>query len=194
MSISLTGKNLNILISCDYTIIHNWMTFFCWYCLEKNLPDAKVFIVCNRTPLNSFLFAWTKRCKVPFEIVKKSSIESHVELAKKRGYEGSLLVISPDMAAIRDFGESDFDQNSLYGKTYFADENLCCDAKEEKPCVFARYSKGWGKFVTSSWINKSSSPFTKENRYALGDMTVNEVRIGRLWNLVSHLFQTVSRG
>jgi hypothetical protein len=192
--ISSTGENLSVLISCDYTINHNWMTFFCWYCLYKNLPDAKIYVLCDRNSMDSLIFEWTRKCGIYFEIVKPMSLDEKVNHLRKKGFCESVLVIEPKDVAIRDFSEVDFDENLLYKKVSFLTEDLCCEAKDNKYCVFADYSKGWGKFVPQLWINKINSPFSNENKYALGDMSINEIRIGKLWNSVAHLFQTLSKG
>jgi hypothetical protein len=197
MNISSTGENLNILISCDYSVANNWMAFLCWYSLTKNLPDAKVAIACNRTMMSNGLFTWVKKCNIPFELHKCMDFQAQIDLVlQKEIFTAPLLVLKPDTVVIRDFEESGFDANSLQDKIALASDypDLCCEAKEDKPCVFATYSNGWGKFVTSSWIHKISCPFTSENRYVDGNMTANEMRIGRLWSAVTPLFQTVSRG
>ena len=208
--ISSIGDNLNILISCNYTIHDNWMSFLCWYSLTKNLPQAKVVIACNRTMNsgNSELFGWTRKCNIPFELHKSTDREGQINLVLQKGIVvAPLLVLRPDTVAIRDFEESGFDTNILEGKVLKASDlpEICCEAMVpnsdrsstkhyEKPCVFVTYSNGWGKFVTSSWIHKGGCPFTSENRYGHGNMTTNETRIGKLWSAVSPLFQTVSRG
>ncbi|MEI8270966.1 MAG: hypothetical protein WCG45_06400 [bacterium] len=192
--ISSTGENLSILISCDYSINQNWMTFLSWYSLYKNLPDAKVYVICDRNSMNSLIFEWTKKCGIYFEIVKPMSLEEKVNHLIKKGFGESLVVINSSTLAIRDFEEADFDPNELYQKVSYMSESLCCDAKDNKYCVFADYSKGWGKFVPELWINKINSPFSNENKYALGDLTINEIRIGKLWNSVAHLFRTLSKG
>lgn len=195
--ISSTGDNLGILISCNYTVCDNWMAFLSWYSLSKNLPDAKVLIACNRTLMQSQLFGWTRNCKVPFELHKTTDLDGQIKLVMAKGLVTSpLLVLRPDMVAIRDFEESGFDTHLIEEKVQQASivPDLCCEVKDDKSCSFVTYSNGWGKFVTSAWIHKMSCPFTSENRYGNGSLTANEVRFGRLWSSVTPLFQTVSRG
>lgn len=189
--ISSTGENLNIIISCNYTPTHNWMVFLCWYSLNKNLPDAKVVIACNRTLMNENLFFWPRKCNTHFELHKIMNVEEQINLLKEKNIiNSSILIIKPEMVAIRDFEECNFDTKNLENKILEIECNseFCCDAKEEKLCVFTSYLNGWGKFVTSDWIDKSKCPFTSENLYAKGYMTVNEARLGRLWNAVAPLF------
>lgn len=196
MTISSTGDNLSVLISCKYTVCDNWMAFLAWYSMSKNLPDAKVLIACNRTQMNSPLFGWTKKCKVPFELHKCMSEDEQIDFVLDKGLISTpLLLVRPDIVAVRDFEESGFDTHLLKDKMIVnAVSDLCCDAREEKSCTFVTYSNGWGKFVMSDWIHKLNCPFTSTNRFANGNLTANEVRIGRLWSAVTPLFHTVSRG
>ena len=74
------------------------------------------------------------------------------------------------------------------------DDDLSCDCKQDRSCVFVTYSKGWGNFVTASWINKMGCPFISDIKHAQGNLTVNENRIEKLWISATPLFQIVSRG
>lgn len=190
MKISPTGDGLNILIGCDYLPHHDWMSFLCWYSLSKNLPDAKVTVACHRRLMRYDFFGWTRKCKVPFILHKATDDEGQVATVDAR----PLLVIPPDVVCVRDFNESGFSPDVLADGVHRLVDGLSCDCKEDKPCVFVTYPGGWGKFVTGSWINKMSCPFSVGVKYAQGNMTTNEVRIGRLWSAVTPLFQTVSRG
>lgn len=196
MSISSTGDGLNILIHCNYTNADNWMAFVSWHSIYRNLPEAKVFVACNRTKMQSRLFSWTKRCRVPFELHKTVSLDEWVQHILDKEFLGKpLVIITPDVVAVRDFEESGFDTPLLQGVMQVKEvPDLCCAAKEEKPCVFVTYSEGWGRFVTASWINRLDCPLASGNRFAQGVLTANEVRIGRLWSAVTPLFQTVSGG
>lgn len=193
MTISSTGDGLNILIACDYLPHHNWMSFLCWYSLTKNLPDAKVFVASHRRLMKHDLFIWTRKCKVPFILHKASDDEGQIQSAIDYGVSKPLLVVSPEYICVRDFDESGFSPESL-SEVKWLDAELSCDCKEARPCSFVTYSNGWGKFVTSSWINKMSCPFLFGVKYSQGDLTANELRIGRLWSAATPLFLTVSRG
>lgn len=67
MIITPTGRNLHILIPCDYSIYSDWSTFTTWYSITRNLPDATVSIICSR-PLDrkSGHFNWAYRMSVGF--------------------------------------------------------------------------------------------------------------------------------
>lgn len=192
MEISSTGDGLNIVIGCNYQLSHNWMSYICWYSLTKNLPDAKVTIACNRNPMKNSLFVWTGKCKVPFILHKTTDQIGQIQAS---GASQPLLYLPPEAICVRDFDEAGFSPKALSEKkTYFLDDQLVCDCKEHKSCVFATYLNGWGRFVTPEWINKASSPFVQGVKFNQGQMTANEIRIGRLWNAATLLFQTVSRG
>jgi hypothetical protein len=185
--ISSLGGGLNILISCDYSVCHNWMAYLCWYSINKNLPDAKVFITCCRNNVNCNLFSWTKKVNVPFRMYN-----GEYKLKNSAGFADiPMLILPPDVVAIRDFEESGLDPNVIKDVCFVDNTSLICDAKEEEFCVFASYSNGWGKFVTSEWINRSGCPLLGSN-FKDPIMTFNEVRISDLWKASSLTFQTIS--
>jgi hypothetical protein len=192
MKIDSTGDGLNILIACDSLLHHNWMSFFCWYSISKNLPDAKVFLTCNRKIKYEDLFVWTRKCNVPFCYNKESDLDGQIKYALDSFVSRPLLVVPPDCVCVRDFNEAGF---SLEGLTEInkLDNKISCDCKDERPCCFVTYSQGWGKFVTSKWINKIGSPFFSSSRFDKGILTSNEIKIGHLWNSAVFLFQNVSR-
>lgn len=191
-SISSTGFNLNILIACDYLPHHNWMSFLCWYSLTKNLPEANVFVASHRRLMKYDLFSWTRKCKVPFILHKETDDNGQIQAAFEQGASKPLLVLPPDCICVRDFDESGFSPESL-SEISKLDFNLSCDCKESRSCPFVTYSDGWGKFVSSAWINKMGCPLSvvKLNKV---DLTANESRIGQLWNASAPLFLTISRG
>ena len=191
-TISPTGEGLNILIACDYISHHNWMAFLCWYSLSKNLPDAKITVAAHRRLMKYDYFNWTRKCGVPFVLHKATDEEGQIDAAE---CGRPLLVVAPEAVCVRDFDEAGFSPDTLSEeKVHRLDASLCCDCKEDKPSVFVTYPNGWGKFVTATWIHRMSCPFIFGVKFAQGEMTANEVRIGRLWSAATPLFQTVSRG
>lgn len=59
-----TGKELSILIVTETD--KDWQTFATWYSFYKNLPDAKISLICHRNGKTPFAyFQWAKRLKVP---------------------------------------------------------------------------------------------------------------------------------
>ena len=64
----------------------------------------------------------------------------------------------------------------------------------EGPMLLLDYSGGWGSFVPTTWINKMAVPlFTGEN-YATVEMSVNELRMARIWKPASKMYETLCGG
>ena len=159
MRISELGKNLSIVIPCDYSFSHNWMSFICWYSISKNLPEANVIIVCNRKKMNYDLFSWTKRCKVKFFINKDTDLQGQISCVKKNDVQEPILVVDPDTVCIRDLDECKINVN-FWKETILANyhSDILSDCKDSNISLFASYRKGWGAFVSSQWIDKESCP------------------------------------
>jgi len=191
--VSYLGKDLNITISCDHLPGHSWMSYVCWYSIRQNLPDAKVNVVCRRKNVSGYLFLWTKKVGVPFEMYNEKNLLSVISSRAKPN-----LVIDPLCVCVRDFEESDSDL-SIFNteETIFLEKtSLCCDAKSEDFSCFCSYEDGWGHFVTKDWINKVECPLASLTlkKFLKSSMSFNERRIGDLWNSSLTLFQTVSGG
>lgn len=209
MELSVTGAGLTALILCDYVTHHNWMAYLCWYSLTKNLPDAQIVVLCNRNLMTHRLFDWCRLCKVNFRLHKICDQDQRIALAISLGVTTPILALQPDVIAARSLADGnislDFLQNTpkaVSPKVTLVNDlsavavdfpDACCEAKEEKITTFVSYSEGWGKFVTSSWINKVSCPFSPENRYAHGSLTVNELKLAKLWSASAPLYQTIVR-
>jgi hypothetical protein len=184
-----TGDGLSVLILCDYIPIHNWMTFACWYSLSKILPDSKIGIMCNRRPVTWQMFDWTRRLRVNMQIHAPLTKEQNISKALAGSfYSKPLLVLEPNILAIRDLENLE----GVQEVTDVASSDLCSDVRGDKMSPFVSYSDGWGNFVVSSWINRAGSPF--RHKFGRENMTVNEVRVERLWGQLATVFQTVSRG
>lgn len=204
--ISETGDNLNIVLIVDYLPHHHWMAFLSWYSFNKILPDAKFFVICNRSLMSVGLFEWAKSCDLFFTILKKNSVENHVKyLLDKQLLNYPILTITPEILALRELDENYikfFDAPRLISKkiqiinqldSYGTEENLYVDAKENKICPFVSYENGWGKFCLLEWENKNKYPFSPFLKYLRGDVSINEIRINELWNSVTPLFLTLNR-
>lgn len=198
--ITNTGKNLNILIACDYTPCHHWMSFLVWYSFYRNIPEAKVAVVCNRLLMKHQLFDWVKRCNVPFALRKSDTDLSHVKyFIEKNILSFPLLILSPDVIAVRELSDvSIFNKSfSVHKATFFTEmieplerdgKSLVFDVKGKDFETFMTYENGWGKFVTSSWIDKEIHPITPLWKYEDVDMSFNERRLAELWKDFTHLF------
>ena len=204
-----TGQGVAVVISCECTPHHNWMSFACWVSLNKNLPDAKVAVVATRG-LGGNFFLWTKGCKVPF--CYHSPLDGprkswHAQVAMSLGVAHlPIFVIEPHVLAIREFGQSFTDNSTSPGGDVWLlkdgtsqpvaiDETLCRPARGDDFTTFVSYAEGWGKFVTADCINKGDYPFRRAERFHSGDvMTLNEAKILDLWKRMDRLFTAVSRG
>lgn len=203
--LTTTGDGLSVLIVCDYVPIYNWMTFATWYSLSKILPDARVGIMCNRRPITWQMFDWTRTLKVKMRQHPPVEKEEQVKMALADPfYSTPLLVVEPDVLAIRDV---EADTLEYFQKPFVkADKvwvindfgavpesaDLCSDVREDKISTFVSYPAGWGNFVASTWINKASSPF--RHKFGKAGMTANEIKVEKLWQQLATVFQTVSRG
>jgi hypothetical protein len=190
MQISSTGKNLSICIGCDYSSHSDWMAFLCWYSIQKNLPDSKISISCLRTPSNYDHFHWVKRCKTTLNITKKTNWEDRI---KSCDTKNKILYVSSDYVCISGIDELPEIQALFANKEIFNgdEEEFCGDCKEDKNYLFATYKNGWGNFVLSKWINNNNSPLLLGTQFKSGLMTVNEMRVGNLWDSASKLFREV---
>lgn len=200
--ITSTGDGLTILISCEYTFAHHWMSFISWYFCSKNLPDAKV-IVCPKKTLHTNLFGWTLGCHVPCILHREESPWNLTQFADKK----PLLIIMPDIIPLLEFEEkSEFVKylentpKSNSDKMWLVNDpqansipwpDSYVPAKENKNSTFVSYGDGWGKFVTSAWINKKSNPFSIRYNFASLEMTDNEEKIEKLWKNLSFLFRSL---
>ena len=113
MSITTTGDQLNILISCNYSLLHDWMSFASWYSISQNLPDAQVTLLCSREyPLNQVIFNWPFRAGIRYFQHKKQGTLLDNQLyaaysALELGFiQQPFFVINPEMMCIRSFSKS----------------------------------------------------------------------------------------
>jgi hypothetical protein len=186
--ISPTGHGLNILISCDYTPEHNWMSYLCWYSIKKTLSDAKVFVCSRRINVSGSFFIWTKKFSVPFKMYNGEYKFENVFDQK------SLLIVSPHIVAIRDFEEAGMSPELKEDPCLLDNTNLLKDASTNDFCVFCSYLNGWGNFVTSEWINNTTCPLLIFKKFSKSNMTINEKRIEKIWNNSIPLFQGILGG
>jgi hypothetical protein len=196
MSISYIGGGLSIIISCEYVVHHDWMSFLSFWSIRKNLPDAKLTIACRRG-VSSDIFSWTRRCSVPIIYHKLDSnqeIKDFLLSNPRSKVENPVLIVLPEFIFLRDFDEADFDTSVLEHKFDYKEiPNLVSNIKTQNPTVCCDYSDGWGNFVTSEWINKASIPLYGID-YSKQAMSVNEGRLARLWESATTIYQSISRG
>ncbi len=166
--ISDTGSGLKIIINCEYKTHHNWMSFASWYSISKNLPDAEVFVECNRGLSKLQLFDWAFKCKVPFKQVSNKFEDNFI-------IEGNVLKIAPSIMAVSNY----------QGKLDLA------IAKSNDEAVFVDYSSGCGGFSLLEWENKAKNPFDLINFLFSEEMLLNEYRILKLWKKCSSVYSVL---
>tara|TARA_Y100000034_G_scaffold117749_1_gene157565 strand:- start:14526 stop:15227 length:702 start_codon:yes stop_codon:yes gene_type:complete len=106
MSISPSGKNLNVVIINVASVTHEWMTFASWYSFFKNAPDANVSFVSQRSSNQIHqLFNWANRLPINYTYYTASDEESQyinkllgVKAILQRNFaKAPLLCIEPDV-------------------------------------------------------------------------------------------------
>lgn len=199
MPISSIGDGLTIHISCEPKLHHDWMSFLCWYSLSRNLPESKV-IVTNLRENNLFdLYGWTRLLQIPLLHHRGMSITQQQQMLRSHRrihVTGPILTIQPEFVCVRDFEEAGIDSAIFERKDdWFFTEipEFSSNCKQENPSVFVNYSDGWGNFVTDAWLNKTSTPLITGVGLTKAGMTVNETRLGGLWEGAARLYQTVPR-
>ena len=198
MQVSSIGNGLTIIIGCDYLPHHDWMSFLCYRSISNTLPDAKVVVTCSRNRMNMDIYNWPRKCGIPITFHNSSlSANGIIEFVKKHPRvekTENILLVSPELVFVRDFEEANFDMNTLKGDVCFSDlSNFTDSCKSENVTVCCDYKDGWGRFVTSKWINKTSVPLSTVD-FVIAGMTVNENRIARIWKSASKLYPSLSRG
>jgi hypothetical protein len=180
------------------------MSFLAWYSFYRNIPEAKVAVACNRLLMKHQLFDWAKRCDVPLAIRKSDTPLSHAKYFLEKGILSFPLLIltTPDIVAVRELANASiFDKSFSVPKAIFLTEmtepverygqSVIFDVKGKDFETFMTYENGWGKFVTSSWINKEIHPITPLWKYEEADMSANERRLAELWKDFTPLFLAV---
>jgi hypothetical protein len=195
--ISSLGNGLTVVIECDYTTHHDWMSFLTYWSLLKKLPEARVIVTCVRKHMNMDIFIWPRRCHIPclfHKPMKKDELHNFVINHSQSNATKNILVVDPSVVFIRDFEEASFDPIILSNNTDATKiEGFIDDVKNDNSVVCCHYSNGWGKFVTSQWINKSSVPLSSVN-FASTDMSINERRLSEIWKSATKIYQNISRG
>ena len=141
------------------------------------------------------IFNWTRRCSIPLVL---HTIDSLLEIKSfalknpKSKITEPVLLVKPSVVFLRDFDEAGFNPN-IFEKNSFDIDGLISNIKSQNPTVCCDYSDGWGNFVTSTWINKSSIPFSAVD-YSAGIMSPNEKRLAALWESASKMYQSILRG
>ena len=83
------GHGLKIVVSCQAIPEQDWLSFLCWCALNKNLPDAKVVFICERS---DFILSWPYKVGVKVIYYTKKPVIDSVDLE-----------ITPNILAVRPY-------------------------------------------------------------------------------------------
>tara|TARA_Y100000034_G_scaffold40932_1_gene50381 strand:- start:1912 stop:2457 length:546 start_codon:yes stop_codon:yes gene_type:complete len=178
--VSSTGKNLSIFINCQYTPEHDWMAYASWYSISKNIPDAEVGLLVEKTGITRYLFGWTYQCRV-------------CRVAPPE-FTAPTLFIDADVMAVRPL--DDVWLTKLDDVTTLKLDNfygLCSEAKSSDVTTFVTYKGGCGNFVLPEWIDKERCPFAYAQDF-LGSDTSNEQKVFDLWMRANLTYSVLHKG
>lgn len=215
--VGTTGSGLSVLILAEPG--QNWQAFATWYSFYKNLPEAHVAVVVLRNGNTPFeFFQWAKRLKVPMVCrnpLSDDPVLNKLDALKHSGLQGSVLIVSPLVAAIDSFDkktvsvlnkEDEIFENHVWylqnpnptalldavglGEKLISnkDDRLCVEAKETESLMsIVSYEKGCGR-----WINTAKGcPFSSAGGLTCSGMTANETRVNNLWRQMAALYNAV---
>lgn len=155
------------------------MVFASWYSIQKNLPDAKVLGLCQRTDIQTHIFRWPIKCK--FKFFQYPADKNPLDFAKINNLidkDDTVFEISSTTLAVREYEKLHLGPSS---------------AKSDDFTTFVDYSGGCGKFVVSDWIHKSRNPFVNATqRFTDSDMTVNEAKVLKLFEQMANTYSQVA--
>ena len=205
--ITTRGDGLQVAIYCLPE--EDWQAFAAWYSVRKFLPGAFVQICCVRNGSAPFqFFQWTKRLQVPIRyftpfwgemIIQNKQLLTQF-LMSYLSFSPILLMPSYSMFLDnipQDVVDKMNKSHYIYGfpcvfrglgEERIEEREFCVEAREIQDGHFlASYQKGCGK-----WINTMEGcPFANTLRFYRFDMTVNEIRILKLWDRMSRLYHAV---
>ena len=206
--VTSTGKGLNVLIKSEYSFVSNWMSFGCWYSIQKNLPDSNVAILCKRQADNfvSDLFVWTSRVGVNlFKCVDFN--EFFVELFDREScnlFDLPLLILD-NVVVVNELSDTvlnSFNEEGVFfadnfvtllkdksAKNDFLNENFksfnfSVDVKSDSPSCLVSLGED---FVSSEWIH--SNKVLNENVQNWDSL--NESKVLDVWSQAAKMFPFV---
>lgn len=204
---------MNVLIAGEVT--QNWPVFATWFSVWKNIPEANVSLMIERSGETPFqLFQWAKRLKVPVFFTKREFAEplaNNLKLASQAKHlfkEDGLLILTaltmvlsqPNLTGKIAYGNEDAifiphisDIDSLMTERVLNNlqlqNGLCVEAKDvDDVSSIVSYKKGCGR-----WINTlKGCPFSNAAGLALAEMTPNENRIISMWKQMVPLYDATA--
>lgn len=166
------GDGLRVVIRCESTSLHSFLSFAAWYSFAKNMPDAHVLLSCCRpSEPRVDAFRWAYRLGVP------------VFYRSNPGFE-----IAPDVMCLGPLDDASLHAISA-GKTV---GEIAIPAKSDAIACLCSLSGGVGTFLPSRWEGRGGHPFGRSDHYARGPLTVNEVKIFSLWRRMCSLYESVT--
>jgi len=191
MEVSKTGKNLNIiLLATD----NPWMSFACWYSLNRHLPDAKILVALPRSP-KIHLFRWLFRLSIPYcPYTGVPSKEQAIEVAKSREVSEPLVVSACAMAVKKlDLGSLEGISQDRQVWTLFDKEKiipgLSQDCRVSGDFVFVSYKDSISYLTITDWEKTTyTEPFGLSYKLRSSINTLNEKKILDLWAEMASLY------
>lgn len=208
--VTSTGKGLNVLIRSECSFVSNWVSFGCWYSVQKKLPDANIAIVCEGQADVSIgnLFVWPGR--VGAKIFRCVDFDKFfVELFDRENcnlFDLPLLVLDDRIVVVDEFSSSilncfnekdsfladDFvmlfkDKNAKndFLNGHCKDFNFSVDIKSDSSSCFVSFGED---FVSSEWIH-SNKAVLYEGIQNIGNL--NEAKVLDIWNQAREIFPLV---
>lgn len=217
--ITETGENLSILIVTETGM--DWQTFATWYSFYKNLPEAKVSIICHRNGQTPFVyFQWTKRCNLrvirdwPFE--SESTSANWLAAVKRANLTGTVLAVKPYVMALEPFDPKTLER--LNEAVWLEDEDVCfmkspnvdsllnryllegiiTEKVDEPLCYDVKDTESMRCLVNykkgcGKWIDTAKGcPFSSAAGHVSTGMTANEHMVIELWKRMVPLYGAVA--
>ena len=217
-----TGNGLTILITTQYSLDCEWLSFAAWYSITHLLPDAEVVILCKRTEAELlYLYQWAYRLRIKFYQFKGIKTDSddqdrsyYISKAiQKNLVNFPLLVVNSDIMAIREFSRTTlkaFNETKLAlnksiwyfreaADSILSDEilipELCSDVTTNDITSFIHLSEKCGNFYRKDATPASSGhwSFAIMPYYAPAVMSINEKKVFDLWARMSDIFSVLNQ-
>lgn len=212
------GENLNVLILTEPT--HDWLAFSSWYSITKNLPEAKIAVICVRNLEVGFqYFQWMKRLRVPHRFINPADQKIETTLnALLLANQEKLIDDGRDTLIISSHVMNLQAMESMPSQPCWAGANCLWVPKATAEVVkglvddymlsdldlsevhFVQEAKEADLAVTfasiykgcGTWIDtKKGCPFSSAASVMAEDITVNELRIVELWRKMVSLYNAV---
>lgn len=211
--VSVTGHGLNVLIAAsDYGTHGEWAAFACWYSVNRQFPEANVFLALPKSRSPAVSFRWVRRA--PVARIRFSPGGDSMPLAAAAALVSNvplpLLVVADHVMAVRDAaswpdvttGASRDGAAWLLGdggglvKLYAGSApaiDLCAPAESNEATPFVSVAR-CGHYDKKSWAEKTAiAPFYRAGRLRRPGMSANEAKVLDLWEQMQGTFMMMSR-